>query len=482
MWPETTVRVRIRIRADGGIADAMGELLISTRGALGRSASLDHGPVWTPYHFPDRLREYGQKWRLLWRQMLEATRRAPSGLVSLGLMTAEEAAVAPASEKDVREELYRPLFGCGPAYVVAVIFSALVVLGGLASWNYQSEAGLGVAGSHRPVMGSLYLVSFAFWLGISATGATLSALLRLVNAGWRGPVTRTAEVMTIFALLVAAAFPVINLGRAAAVPGLLFALNFRSPLLWGTMALLAYFTASVVYACLSLRSDAAELEPRLLGWQRDLYQFLSFRWPNSNRTAKSMTAVVPLFAVAASVTAAWCFSHGVLFGFHFVAAAALSGIAALILLLAVIRKSLQLEAFLEAVHFEKLGRLLVAISVLWLCFAAAGRLAEPGAGDGTAIEWWVMVVCGLVLPLLLQSLRRLRPIATATAAAGSSLLGIWLDHYQTVAGGDYSPTWIEVSITAAGFAGFVLLYLIFSRLFPLIAVWEYSGSSRKPSC
>jgi Ni/Fe-hydrogenase subunit HybB-like protein len=475
MWPETTVRVRIRIRADGGIADAMGQLLISTRGALGRSATLDHGPVWTPYHFPGRLREYGQKWRLLWRQILEATRRAPPGLVSLGLAAAEEAAVAPASEKDVREELCRPLFGCGPAYVVAVIFTSLVVLGGLACWNYQSGAGLGVAGSHRPVMGSLYLVSFAFWLGISTAGATVSAILRLVDAGWRGPVTRTAEMMTIFALLVAAVFPVINLGRAAAVPGLLFSLNFGSPLLWGALALLAYFTVSAVYACLSLRTDAAELEPRLLGWQRGLYRFLSFRWPNSSRTTKSMTAVVPLFAVAASVAAAWCFSHDVLFGLRFVTAGALSGIAALILLLAVIRKTLRLEAYLEAVHFEKLGRLLVAISVLWFGFVAAERRL-------TLVTGGVMVLCSFVLPLLLQNLRRLRSIATATAAAGSALLGIWLDHYRTVAGGDYSPTWIEVSITAAGLAGFVLLYLIFSRLFPLIAVWEYSGSSRNPSC
>ncbi len=479
MWPETTVRVRIRIRADGGIADAMGQLLISTRGALGRSVSLDHGPVWTPYHFPGRLCEYGQKWRVLWRQIVEAARRAPPGLVSLGLITAEETtavAAGPASERDVREELCRPLFGCGPAYVVTFIFTSLLVLGGLACWNYQSEVGLGVAGFRRPTMGSLYLVSFAFWLGISTTGATLSAILRLVDAGWRGPVTRAAEVMTIFALLVAAAFPVINLGRAAAVPGLLFSLNFRSPLLWGAGALLAYFTASVVYACLSLRSDAAELEPCILGWQRRLYRFLSFRWPNSNRTTKSMTAVIPLFAVTASVTAAWCFSHGVLFGFHFVAAGALTGIAALILVLAVIRKTLRLEAYLEAVHFEKLGRLLVAISVLWFCFVAAERRL-------TAVTGGVMVLCSFVLPLLLHNLRRLRSIATATAAAGSALLGIWLDLYRTVAGGAYSPTWIEVSISAAGLAGFALLYLIFSRLFPLIAVWEYAPvSSRNPSC
>jgi molybdopterin-containing oxidoreductase family membrane subunit len=36
----------------------------------------------------------------------------------------------------------------------------------------------------------------------------------------------------------------------------------------------------------------------------------------------------------------------------------------------------------------------------------------------------------------------------------------------------YQPTWVEWSITAAAVAGFVLIYLLFSKVFPIVSIWE----------
>ena len=81
-------------------------------------------------------------------------------------------------------------------------------------------------------------------------------------------------------------------------------------------------------------------------------------------------------------------------------------------------------------------------------------------------------------------IRRLRSIRTATISAVAVLVGMWLERYLIIvptlatprlasAWGSYAPTWVEISITVATFAAMTLLYLIFSKLFPIIAVWEY---------
>ena len=99
-----------------------------------------------------------------------------------------------------------------------------------------------------------------FWIGISHAGTLISAILRLVNAGWRRPVTRCAEVITAFALMIGAMFPIIHLGR----PWLFFWLmpypssrqiwpNFRSPLVWDFFAITTYLTGSLLFLFLIQR-------------------------------------------------------------------------------------------------------------------------------------------------------------------------------------------------------------------------------------
>src|SRR5208282_4695060 len=47
--------------------------------------------------------------------------------------------------------------------------------------------------------------------------------------------------------------------------------------------------------------------------------------------------------------------------------------------------------------------------------------------------------------------------------------------------GLYSPTWVEISTTAASFAGFALVYLVFTRTFPIISIWENVDQSDQPT-
>jgi Ni/Fe-hydrogenase subunit HybB-like protein len=418
----------------------------------------------------------------------------------------------------LRSALWRPLGGISRTYALALAFAFMAGAWGLACWGYQIVRGIGVAGIRRPTMWGFYLVNFVFWIGISHAGTLISAILRLTDAGWRKPVTRIAEAITVFALMIGAMFPIIHLGR----PLVFFWLlpypnsrllwpNFRSPLLWDLTAIVTYLSGSVIYLYLPLIPDLAELRQHSTGWRLRLYRLLSIGWTGSDRqwralerAMRRMAGMILAVAVSVHTVVAWDFAmavapmwHSTIFGPYFVAGAIFSGIAALLVVMAIIRRLLRLEAYVQPVHFDNLGKLLFLMSLLWFYFTVGENLttwygnnpAEMSVfGDRIrgrfAPYFWTMVGCNFVLPFLLLSNRRVRSIRTVTISAVAVLVGMWLERYLIIlptlshprlaaATGFYAPTWVEISITASTFAAMTLFYLIFCKLFPVIAVWEY---------
>jgi molybdopterin-containing oxidoreductase family membrane subunit len=417
-----------------------------------------------------------------------------------------------------RRDLWRPLHGTSALYRSVVAVLAVVTLWGLFAWGYQLTRGIGVAGIRRPVFWGFYLVDFVFWIGISHAGTLISAILRLTDAGWRKPVTRAAEAITVFALMIGGMFPIIHLGRAWVFYWLfpypnerLLWPNFRSPLLWDLTAISTYLTGSTIYLFLPLIPDVAALARHTTGWRKRIYGALSLGWTGSDRewhalefAMKLMAGIILAVAVSVHTVVAWDFSmaiaptwHSSIFGPYFVAGAIFSGIAALLIAMAVIRRTLHLEGYLTEHHFNNLAKLLLLMSLLWFYFTAAEYLTvwygnEPkemavfGArvrGD-FAPYFWAMVICNFVVPLILLGIRRLRTIRTAVIASVCVLIGMWLERYLIIVPtlsygrlaatwGHYRPTWVEISITVATFTAMALLYLIFAKLFPIIAIWEF---------
>jgi molybdopterin-containing oxidoreductase family membrane subunit len=402
-------------------------------------------------------------------------------------------------------------------YLLVLGVLAGITLWGLCAWGYQLYRGIGVAGIRRPVFWGVYLVNFVFWIGISHAGTLISAILRLTDAGWRKPVTRAAEAITVFALMIGGLFPIIHLGRA----WLFFWLfpypnsrllwpNFRSPLLWDLTAISTYLIGSTIYLFLPLIPDVAQLAQYSTGLRRWIYRKLSLGWTGSDRewhalerAMKLMAGMILSVAVSVHTVVAWDFSmsiapmwHSTIFGPYFVTGAIFSGIAALIVAMSIIRKTLHLEKYLTAHHFNNLAKLLLLMSLLWLYFTISENLTawygnEPKEMNvlGSRVRgvfapyFWTMVVCNFVVPFVLLGIRRLRSIRTATIASVTVLTGMWLERYLIIiptlslgrlpaAWGRYSPTWVEISISIATFAAMAVLYLIFAKLFPIISVWE----------
>ncbi len=424
----------------------------------------------------------------------------------------------------INEDLLRPLFHTSRRFFLALFLLGALVVGAFSAWGYQVYNGIGVAGIRRPVFWAFYITNFVFWIGISHAGTLISAILRLANAAWRRPVTRCAEVITVFALSIGAMFPIIHLGR----PWLAFWLipypnergiwpNFRSPLLWDFFAINTYLIGSVTFLLLPIIPDWATVRDKSMGWRKKIYSVLALGWRGTPRqwhrleTAMHLMAIVIIpVAVSVHTVVSWDFAmapvpmwHSTIFGPYFVAGAIFSGIAALILAMAFLRKFLHLEEYLQPVHFDNLGKLLLMMSLLWFYFIFAERLTTWYGNESSemAVFWltqrgsfaplfWTMVCCNFVIPFPLLAIKKLRTITGTVVASATIAVGMWVERFLIIvpslarkylpySWGTYRPTWVEITITVGTFAGMALLYVLFSKFVPIISIWELKVGQRK---
>ncbi|MBI4486972.1 MAG: polysulfide reductase NrfD, partial [Acidobacteria bacterium] len=371
-----------------------------------------------------------------------------------------------ADARRINDDLMRPLLRTSWRFWALLIFLGSIVLSGIGAWFYQMYNGFGVSGVRWPIFWAFYVTNFVFWIGISHAGTLISAILRLVDAGWRRPVTRCAEVITVFALMIGAMFPIIHLGR----PWLFFFLipfpnergiwpNFRSPLVWDLFAINTYLTGSVLFLFLPMIPDFALIRDRTSGWRKRIYGALALGWQGTpkqwHRLESAMQimaiAIIPV-AVSVHTIVSFDFSmapvpmwHSTMFGPYFVAGAIFSGIAALIVAMAVLRKFLHLEAYLHPLHFQNLGMLLLTMSLLWAYFVFAERLTIWYGNDPAEIAvftvtqrgsfaplYWTMIVCNFAIPLAILSIKKLRTITGCVVASTTVLIGMWLERFLII--------------------------------------------------
>ncbi len=419
--------------------------------------------------------------------------------------------------KRLTDDLLRPLMRTSWRFYALVMFLGAIVATGVGTWFYQMYMGFGMTGINNPVFWAFYITNFVFWIGISHAGTLISAILRLVNAGWRRPVTRCAEVITVFALMIGALFPIIHLGR----PWLFFWLmpypnqrllwpNFRSPLVWDFFAITTYLTGSLLFLLLPMIPDFALVRDKTTGWRRRVYGVLALGWQGTTKQWHRLESAMQIMAIAIIPVAvsvhtivSFDFSmapvpmwHSTIFGPYFVAGAIFSGIAGLIIAMAALRKFLHLEDYLHPVHFQNLSKLLLMMSLLWGYFVFAERLTVWYGNEPSEMEvfwvtqrgsfaplYWTMVVCNFVLPVIILSSKKLRTITGCVIASCGVLVGMWLERFLIVvpslshkylpySWGHYSPRPVEIIITTATFAAMILLYTLFAKLVPIISVWE----------
>jgi molybdopterin-containing oxidoreductase family membrane subunit len=419
---------------------------------------------------------------------------------------AEKLASLPPDER----VLLRPLVDTSRGfYVVAGVFGAISLLG-LVSYILQVRYGLGRTGLNRPGYWGIYIICFVFFIGISHAGTLISAILRVSKAEWRRSITRSAELITVLVIGFGAIQPVIDLGRPDRVLNVLLHAQWRSPLLWDVISIGLYFVSCTIYLYLPLLPDLAIIRDSGIKAPR-FYRFLAAGYNDTpvqrhrlERAIGVLSIVVIPIAVSVHTVIGWIFAmtlrpmwHSTIFGPYFVMGAIYSGIAAILVAMAVLRRVYHLENYFKVVHFDYLGRLLLILSLLWFYFTFAEYLTafyggEPGEMrtfwaklTGTfAIPFWAMVLGCFVIPLALMSRQATRTPVGTTIAGIAVVIGMWLERYNIVVPtsvnprwevesiGHYLPSWIELSIMAGTFSGFILLYMIATKIVPIVSIWE----------
>ncbi len=400
-----------------------------------------------------------------------------------------------------------------------------VILWGGVAYVTQLVYGLEVTGLRNYVSWGVYITNFVFFIGISHAGTLISAILRVTGAQWRRPITRMAEAITVFALLVGAPMVIVDLGRPDRLLNILRYGRLQSPILWDVLSITTYLTGSLLYLYLPLIPDLALLRdrPDLPRWRRRLYALLSLRWRWTPEGAQRLERLIGIMAVliipiAVSVhtVVSWIFGmtlragwHSTIFGPYFVIGAIFSGIAAIITAMAIFRRVYRLESYLTPLHFRNLGFLLLTLDLIYAYFTfseyltvsygaelADARLLALLFRGAHALDFWGTMIVGLLIPALLIAIPRTRTIAGIVTASILVNAGMWLKRYVIVVPALHSPflpiqwvprgwalyraTWVEWSITAAAVAAFILLYALFSRLFPIVSIWETETGGEGP--
>jgi len=432
-------------------------------------------------------------------------------------MSEPEHALAAKSAGQLNDEMLSSMRTPTWQWYGLAFFLGAVVAWGISAFTYQVMTDLSVTGLDRPVMWGIYIANFVFWVGLSHSGTMVSAILRLSQANWRRPILRAAEAMTVFSITVAGLFPVIHLGRNWVVYYFMpypnqrgLWPNFRSPLLWDATAITTYIIGSSLFLYLGMLPDLAVVRDRATGWRKKVYAILAMGWRGTARewvvfrkASTLMAALIIPVAVSVHSIVAWDFAvtvvpgwHSTIFPPYFVIGAITSGVAAVITLMIIIRRVFHLEDYLTPLHFDNMGKLLLVICLLWSYAYFVEVQTTWYAHEPIEWEVWsfmsgkytplliLMLVGNSVLPVTALCFKKIRRSVRAMLVITVLInIAMFIERYLIIVPslshknmpfvwGSYSPSWVELSVTAAAFAGFTLMYTLFAKFFPMVAVTD----------
>jgi len=421
--------------------------------------------------------------------------------------------------EDVNADVVRTMTETGRLYYIFLFLSmaGVVVLWGL-PWAYQIYTGQGVTGLQTPAFWGIYLANFIFWIGISHSGTLLSAILFITQTPWRRSIYRSAEAMTFFSVMTASIFVFVHMGRPWnfywTVPypnqrGLW--LNFMSPLMFDVFAISTYATSSMIFLYFGSIPDLAAVRDRVKGWRKEVYTILSLGWRGTDAEWHWLTKAYTFFAVfiiplAVSVHSivSWDFALSkvpglskTIFAPYFVVGAIYSGSAGIVTLMIFLRRGLKIEKYITKTHFDKLGMLLVVMSLIWSYINVVEVFTGWYADTSFETEslryrmftppfsymYWLMIFTNTVMPLFLIFRKVRRSMAPALIISLGINVGMWIERYLIIATSlprkfhpymwnDYIPSLVEISITLGSFCFFTMMFLMFVKLWPSVSIYE----------
>jgi molybdopterin-containing oxidoreductase family membrane subunit len=387
----------------------------------------------------------------------------------------------------------------------------------LYAYYLQLRDGLGVTGLRDYVSWGMYIANFVFFVASSLIGMLMSAVLGLIGIKWVKPLARIAEFIALGFAAVAGLVIISDMGRPERLAYVFIYGRFQSPILWDVTVVVTYVLISALLVYLPLIPDLAIGARRIEkpAWLRKTYSILSVNWkgtPEQHRILDKsvfilLVLIVPV-AFAIHTVTSWLFASTVrpgwnstIFGPYFISGAFVAGLASVIIAMYFFRKNYKLETYITDEHFDKVGKLLVLICLVYFYFnlneflvpgyklekAEALHLESIFTGHFAGLFWFAQMF-GLILPIILLLFKKMRRPLPMLVIAILLFAASWIKRYIIVVPTQedpflpmqhvpsnflmYHPTLTETGITLASFILVLMIVTILSKVFPVIPVWE----------
>ena len=420
------------------------------------------------------------------------------------------------TEEQISRDLYPQKFGKRGTIWVAILI--VICLVGAYAYYRQLKEGLVVTHMRDYVSWGIYISNFVFFVAISLVGSLITAIFRLSNVRWSTPLTRIAEIIAVSAIVFAAIIIVVDMGRPERFLNLFLHGRMQSPIMWDVIVIGTYFFISLLLLYLPLMPDLRILNldpkknPRLLN---RLYRFGGSFWKGtkeqfkvSNRAIAILCIIIIPVAFCIHTVTSWLFAttyrpgwDSTNFGAYFVSGAFLVGAGGVVVAMYVFRKSYHLEKYITDLHFEKMGRIVVLLALLYMYFnvneylVPAFKMKKPEeqhltqlfAGEFALIFWFAIFV-GMIIPIFILIFKKGRKPFPMFIAGIMIVIGAWFKRYLIVTPTllhpflpmndvpesykHYFPSWQEWAIAMGSLAGALLIITFFVRVYPIIPIQE----------
>ncbi len=419
-------------------------------------------------------------------------------------------------KKELVKEFSPMLEKFSPALKLWIGVLVVAIAIGLYAFVLQVKHGHIITGMRDNVVWGLYIINFIFFVGISYSGAFISGILHFFKTPWKNSVTRIVEIITVLSIIVGPVFILLCIGRLDRLYYLFIYPRIQSPITWDIIAIITDLIGCFIYLYLTFIPDFAILRDnpdlKIPNWRKKLYRFLAINYKDTkaqraglHKITIIMSKMIIAMAIVAYTVLAWIFSltlqpgwNSIIFAPDFIVAGLYSGVGVILIAMFIIRKYFKLEKYIIKLHFVLGGAVLLVLSLLFGYFTFSDYFAKwfsHKMGDVGLLQslftkyFWQFIFAnyiGILIPIIILSIKKLRTIKLITFAAIIAVAGLWLNRYLIVVPTlenpyvpiqdtrpeyiHYTATWIEWSLTFAGIATFLLLFTLIIKFVPIISM------------
>jgi len=424
------------------------------------------------------------------------------------------------SYHDITVDVARPIeTKANKSWWILFSIALIMFLWGVGAIIYTIGTGIGTWGLNKTVNWAWDITNFVWWVGIGHAGTLISAILLLFRQKWRMSINRSAEAMTIFSVIQAALFPGIHMGRlwlgyyVFPIPNQFGSLwvNFNSPLLWDVFAISTYFSVSLVFWYVGLVPDFAMIRDRAINpVQKHIYKLLSFGWGGKAKhwqRFEELSLVLAGLATplvlsvhtivsmdfATAVIPGW---HTTIFPPYFVAGAVFSGFAMVQTLLLIVRKVYNMEDYITIQHVEMMNIIIMVtgsivgvayiteLFIAWYSGAEYEQYAFLNRATGPYAWAYIIMMSANVVSPQFMWFKKLRTSLIFTFIISIVVnIGMWFERFVIIvtslhrdylpsSWAKFSPSFIDIAIYLGTIGFFFVLFLLYTRSFPVIAQAE----------